>query len=484
MKSAIYHIPKKLLLGLLLLNFNPIGIASDSVIVSNVSELIMAVNNANQGVGPSTILVSNGTYTLNQMLWIDASGVTIQSVSGNRNDVVLEGLGMHGSVTHIFNVAGSQFTVKNMTLRNVSNHAIQLQINVDDVVIENLHILDTYEQMVKVVYDPSDLSLTSDNGIVRNCLLEYSAGMGPQYYIGGIDAHNAKNWTIQNNTFKNIRSPSQSLAEHAIHFWSSSKKTLVEGNTIINCDRGIGFGLGDRGHRGGIIRNNMIYHDSSEGFADVGISLESAKNAKVYNNTIIMEHRYPYAIEYRFSETQNAFIVNNLTNKLIVSRDGGEAQLSHNIMNAEKNWFINYSSGDLHLNDEIERVVDQGLEISKLTHDYDKDIRPFGNGYDIGSDEYTGTELSIVKVKLKKTSPFRLKIKGTQIHPDAELYLNGVKQSNQKYEIKNYRKLVLKGGKKTFKENDWTRIKIVNPDQLSAEFLFNLKSQLWTIEEN
>lgn len=43
-------------------------------------------------------------------------------------------------------------------------------------------------------------------------------------------------WLSSNNIM--IRSPDSTLAEHAIHFWSDSEDSIVERNTIINCDRG------------------------------------------------------------------------------------------------------------------------------------------------------------------------------------------------------------------------------------------------------
>lgn len=360
---------------------------SHAVVVGTAGELASAVQQANAG-GDKNIVIRDGVYTLGDMLYITASGVTVSSQSGNRDAVIIQGQGMSGPVTHVFLVNGSGFTVRNMTLRNVLYHAIQLQPGIDAVLIQNLHILDTGEQMVKVPYDSSNMSLACDNGVMEGCLLEYSAGVGPQDYIGGIDAHNARNWIVRDNTFIGIRSPGVSLAEHAIHFWSSSQGTLVERNLIITCDRGIGFGLGDRGHTGGIIRNNMIYHDSSEGFADVGISLESAPGAQVYNNTIWMEHSYPNAIEYRFAATTGVLIANNLTNKAITSRDGATATVTTNVTNAQSSWFVGPATADLHLGSAVGAVVDQGQVISGLASDYDNDSRPQGSGIDIGADEY------------------------------------------------------------------------------------------------
>ncbi|MFC1617842.1 hypothetical protein ACFL2B_01025 [Patescibacteria group bacterium] len=361
-----------------------------AVTVNSAEALENAIADADAG-GDKTILVADGTYTLSDMLWVEADGVTVKSASGDRDQVTLRGNGMTGDVSHIFNVNGNDFTVQDMTLRDVANHAVQLQVDVDGARLSNLHILDTYEQMIKVSYDAGQMSRQSENGVLEDCLLEYSAGVGPQYYIGGIDAHNAKNWTVRRNTFKNIASPSDSEAEHAVHFWSDSEGTLVERNLIINSDRGIGFGLGDRGHSGGVIRNNMIFHNTSGNFADVGISLESASGAEVYNNTVFQEHAYDNAIEYRFGDTSDVLIANNLTNKPITSRDGGSADLTHNVTDAGSGWFVDPGAGNLRLSSSISQVVNQGIEIAGLTDDFDGHIRPYNGGYDIGANEYGST---------------------------------------------------------------------------------------------
>ena len=367
-----------------------VPVTTEAIVISNVNELVNAIDNANAG-GDKTITVEDGTYTLDNVLWVDADGVTVHSSSGNRDAVTIRGEGMEGSVSHIFNVAGSDFTVRDLTIGWVSNHAIQIHgnENAHRPLIQNLHILDTFEQMIKVSYD-SFSGNSSEDGIVENCLFEYSAGVGPQYYIGGIDAHRAKNWVVRNNTFKSIISPSEDVAEFAVHFWSDSEDTRVERNSIINCDRGIGFGLGDRGHIRGIIRNNMIYHNATEGYADVGISIESSSDTQVYNNTIYMEHSYPNAIEYRFAATNGALIVNNLTNKPITQRNGATAIVSHNVIDAQSSWFVNLIVGDLHLSTRPSTVIDQGQSVTGLTDDFDGDSRPHGVGIDIGADEANG----------------------------------------------------------------------------------------------
>ena len=358
-----------------------------AVVVGTVAELENAVAAANAG-GDRDIALRDGTYTLNAMLWIDAAGVTMRSLSGERDAVVVRGQGMGGGVSHVFNVNGDNFTVRDLTMRDVANHAVQLQVGVDGLLVRNCHILDTYEQMIKVAYDPARPDLCSDNGIVEYCLLEYRAGIGPQYYIGGVDVHNGKNWVVRHNVFRGIRSPSGDVAEYAVHFWSGCEDPLVEGNLVINCDRGIGFGMYGRGNVRGVIRNNMVYHDASAGFADVGIAVEDTAGARVYNNTVFQEHGYPNAIEYRFSGTTGAYIANNITNRAIAARDGARGTETHNANGATAAWFAGLFVGDLHLAYAVATVVDQGTAIVGLVEDIDGGGRPYGAGIDIGADEY------------------------------------------------------------------------------------------------
>jgi len=243
---------------------------------------------------------------------------------------------------------------------------------------------------MKVTLDPGNPNVTADNGLVENCLFEYTAGIGPQYYIGGIDAHGAKNWVVRKNTFRSIISPSNSVAEFAVHFWNGSANNLVEKNLIINCDRGVGFGMDGRGNTGGIIRNNMIYHKSNAGeFDDAAIALMESPNSQVYNNTIYLENDFPWAIEDRFSLTRNVLIVNNITNKPITRRDAGSGTVTNNVTNAVENWFVEPVTGDLHLALAISAVVDSGQTVSGLSDDFDGQSRPQGSGIDIGADEYS-----------------------------------------------------------------------------------------------
>jgi hypothetical protein len=371
--------------------------AQTSVTVRTASELMNAVSSANSAGGNRIINVADGTYTLTDTLYINAPNITVQGESAKREAVIIQGDAMSSSarVGNIFRVAGSNFKLQDVTLQRAGWHTIQIvgNENADAPTIRNCVLRDAYQQLMKVTNDPGNPTVVSDNGLVENCLFEYTAGIGPQYYIGGIDAHSARNWTVRNNVFRNIASPNTSVAEFAIHFWDKSSNIVVERNQIVDCDRGIGFGMINQGNDAGIIRNNMIYHSANgDPFADAGIALADSPNSQVYNNTIYQEHGFQWALEYRFAATSNVLIVNNLTNKPLMARDGASGTTGNNVVNAASSLFTQVSSGNLHLVKASSGVTDSGRTVSGLTNDFDGNSRPQGAGIDIGADELGGTQ--------------------------------------------------------------------------------------------
>jgi len=367
--------------------------AATTVNVSSVAQLQNALSSANSAGGNTTILLADGTYTLTSTLNVNANGITIGSQSGVRENVIIQGDAMsaNAAIGDVILIQGSNDVIRDVTLQHSGWHAIQVagEQGAQAPLIHNVVLRDVYEQLLKVSEDLTKPTVVANNGIVENSLFIFTAGIGPQYYIGGIDAHGVSGWTVRNNTFKNIISPNTSVAEFAVHFWDASRNNTVEKNIIVNCDRGIGFGIDGRGNSGGIIRNNMIYHAAGTGtYADVAITAIDSPGTQIYNNNIYSDNAYPSAIEYRYADTTGLTVVNNLTNKAITARDGAAATASHNVTSAQAAWFVSPTGGNLHLASGVSGVMDAGMAVSGLTDDFDGQLRPQGAAIDIGADEY------------------------------------------------------------------------------------------------
>lgn len=358
-----------------------------SVLVNTVTELQNALTLANSNNGNMTILLAKGNYNLNSnLLYISSNmkNLTIRGQTGNRDDVVIKGLGFNGGVTHIFNVAAAHFTVADMTIGWVYYHPIQIhgESNADSALIHNVKIIDGNEQFIKISGSSTEPNVC-DGGIIECCELEFSSGIGNQYYTGGIDGHHCANWIIRYNTFKHLRSPDGNLAEHAIHFWSNSSDILVENNFIMDCDRGIGFGLSDdpsRGNFGGMIRNNIV-HTSR----DVGIGIERTPDVKIYNNTVWTEN-YFNSIEYRFTGSTNIQIANNLTNQAIALREGAQGILTSNYTKATSGLFTDAANFNFHLAKKNINLIAAGKVLNDVIKDMD--CLPRGITNDIGADQF------------------------------------------------------------------------------------------------
>ncbi len=312
--------------------------------ISNSQELYAAIKTINAQKSSDNILIlEDGVYDVASTISITRPNTFIISFSGAPSKVVLRGNGMFKSpdVKNIFTVQAPGFLLDGVTLKEVSNHLIQIkgEKGANFPIIRNCILQDSYQQLIKVTTGRKNRP--SEGGIIENCLFEYTAGIGPNFYIGGIDAHGVTNWLIRKNVFKYIASPEKQISEYAVHLWGNAQNNIVDNNIIIDSDRGIGFGMGNNksdnfSSFAGVVSNNIIWHSNNDHpFADTGICLENSPKTLIEGNYIYLEHNYDRAIEYRFVGTQQVTIQNNHVNKSITSRNGGQAELTNNSTDLE-----------------------------------------------------------------------------------------------------------------------------------------------------
>jgi hypothetical protein len=310
--------------------------------VRNAKEVYQALDKAHQSGGYAAILFTDGIYHLKRTINISADNIMLLSKSATPINTILHGNGMKATkgVDNLIRVSGKNFIIDGLTLEQAGNHLIQIagEDGANNPTIRNAILQNGYEQLLKVTYSRTNSKRFSINGLVENCLFRYTKGIGPNFYIGGIDAHGVKHWMIANNIFENIASPDKYIAEHAIHLWNDTAHNTIKDNLIINSDRGIGLGM--RQHKtsyinysnfAGVVQGNIIYHAKKNNtFSDVGIIIEDSPKTIIRDNFIYFEHNYPNAIEFRFDKTTDVLINNNETNRAIRRRDNAQAVINNN----------------------------------------------------------------------------------------------------------------------------------------------------------
>lgn len=388
--------------------------------IVRVSTAAALENAVNAAVAGTTILVADGVYDLNgRYLWFDVPNVTLRSAGGNREAVILDG---NYRTTEIVTIAASNVTIADVTLRNAGTHPIHVTVSGNDTLntlIYNVHLIDPGQQAIKINPNLSAYpNRFPDRGLIACSRMELTdAGRSQVWkingscYTGGIDAHQARGWTIRDNSIEGFWCSSD-LSEHGIHMWRGCRDTTIERNRLHNNARGIGLGLvtgsGGRTYSdtpcpavsgyaddwGSTVRNNFVSAAASALFAseygfDCGICFWNACNAKAWHNTVFTAdtaHTFS-SLEWRFGNT-NAQIINNLVNHTMRQRDGATASQSGNLTNARSAWMANSGAGDLHLTAAAVDVIDRVSAPSGVTEDIDGQSRPIGMASDVGADEY------------------------------------------------------------------------------------------------
>jgi hypothetical protein len=379
-----------------------------TVIAGPNDDLAQVVRDAATG---TTILLEDGNYDLSEsdMLHFATPGVALRSASGNRDAVVLDG---GYSLGEIALVSASDITIAEITLQRAYYHPIHVtgrsDANIENTLIYNVKVIDPGQQAIKI--NASYEGFYVDRGTVACSHIELTdagrAEIRDNCYTGGIDAHSAWGWHVYLNYFEGFWCDA-GLSEHAVHFWVTGRDTLVERNVIVDCARGVGFGLGEYGngnerqydddpcpdadylgHVDGIIRNNTVFAARPELFAsgsgfDSGVSLDQACGAQVFHNTVVSLELPFTSIEYRWRNT-DAQIKNNLVTHQIMERDGATAELEGNLVDAPLSHFIDGEGGNLHLV-AGSPAIDAGVP-GLVDDDIDGD--PRDDSPDVGADEW------------------------------------------------------------------------------------------------
>ncbi len=371
---------------------------------SEAGRLPEIVRNAPPG---HTIFLRDGLYRLPRTIEIKKEGITLRSLTGQPERVVLTG---EFRIGEIINIQAPGVTIAGLTIKEAFYHALHLGGGAHHTKLIRLHLLDCGEQLIKV--NPNRLGVSNDYGLLALSLLEYTdAGRlrirdalgGGSCYTNGIDILKARGWRIVGNTFRNIYCPPGRSLPQAILVWQGSRDTIIERNRILNCPIGIQLGLGSNrrrvyedldftaSHIGGIVRNNFVFADENHKF-DTGIGLWAARGTLVLNNTVYTPLRESFAsIDLRFDETE-ALVWNNLLFREPRLRQGARADLMANLV-ARDEWFLDPQAGDLHLKKPWPEVIDQGKEHSGIKDDIDGEKRC--GTPDIGADEWSGLYLRL-----------------------------------------------------------------------------------------
>lgn len=258
--------------------------------------LTRAIEEANAG---DVIELRNGTYTSNEIR-VNKSNLTIRSYQGEYASLV--------AVTNVEDISSCIWynepetvggLLENLEIIGGYYYGLKFESNwdwdnslpfanrrgVSNITVRNCHIHHTGRDGIK-------LTPASNNITIENCQINHT-GVGPgaaaDYNAEGIDNVNANNMTVRNCYIHHT-------ATTGIYVKGGGRNCLIENNTIEDAGEG-GIYLGfytdaewfDTDYNpnyyeniNGTVKNNYIINTQH-----AGIGLFGAKDAKVWNNTII-----------------------------------------------------------------------------------------------------------------------------------------------------------------------------------------------------
>jgi hypothetical protein len=379
--------------------FSASSAGAAAVPVSTVTQLLAAVNAAKPG---DVITLAPGTYDLDQTLYCDVPGTAAQPIVVQ--SPVLGAAKLRSNTVELIKVSAPYWDFENLDIQGVCpshtdcEHAFHVVGAASSTRIRNSRLHD-FNAMIKGNGEGNPFIFAADVLIEGNEMFD-SVPRQTGNPVTPIDVVGGDRWVIRGNFIHDHGKAQGDQVSYAAFLKGNSRNGIFEKNLVI-CERdttgqirlGLSFGGGGSApesiceggtctpeHQNGIMRNNVIVNCP----ADVGMYLNKAQNAKIYNNTLYNTT----GIDVRFA-TSTADLRNNLLSGAIRNRDGGTSTQGANLAGVTSlqwaTWFLNPAGANFALLNGGS-IVNQGQAVSQVTDDFcghSRDAAP-----DLGAVEY------------------------------------------------------------------------------------------------
>ena len=368
-----------------------------SILVSDVRELIQALNQAEPG---QTILIEDGHYMMPHYVQISADNVTLRGASGHRERVIIDGAeSRHKELLGVRSCSG--VTISDLTIQNIQCNGFKInsETNVQKLTIYNCIIHNIWQRGIKGVKVPRE---NREAIRPRGCRIQYClfyndrpkrlsddpADIAKGNYVAGIDVMFAKDWIISDNVFVGIQGRTYE-GRGAVFIWHDSQDCVIERNIIIDCD--VGLQLGNP-HKPSEIQYHCVRCTARNNFItrapEAGIVTVYTRDCKLLNNTIHDPESKSQRLLRTVFTNDGLLIANNLISGPGI-RNESESKITflNNLIKDSTDAFIDPAHGDLHLKSTAIEAIDKGLARAEVVEDVDREQR--GARPDIGADELT-----------------------------------------------------------------------------------------------
>ncbi|HTG32723.1 MAG TPA: right-handed parallel beta-helix repeat-containing protein [Thermoanaerobaculia bacterium] len=370
--------------------------------VATAAQLLNAVNGARAG---DVITLAPGIYDFSQPLYCDTPGTAAQPIT-----VQASALGLaliRFNTVEGFRVSAPYWDFESLDIQGICpshtdcEHAFHVGGGADFTRIRNSRMRD-FNAMIKGNGDGTPHIFPNDVLIEGNELFD-TVPRQTANPVTPIDVVGGRRWMIRGNYIHDHGKAQGDQVSYAAFLKGNSRDGVFERNLVI-CERnhtggvrlGLSFGGGGTSpasvcedgtctpeHQNGVMRNNVIVNCP----ADVGIYLNKAQNARIYNNTLYNTT----GIDVRFTAS-TADLRDNLLSGAIRNRDGGTSTQGANRAGVTlaqwTAWFVSPALANFALRDGSQ-VVNLGQALPQVTDDYCGRMRSDG-APDLGAVEYGG----------------------------------------------------------------------------------------------